>query len=1266
MRFDKIAIDSYGVFHKRYFDFSQGNFFLVYGRNENGKSTLLSGMRSIVFGYKKRSGENRLFSNMSSVAGGRIEFRLRDGREGSVFRSWKAADASEQVFRAAIAGREVDCQELFDAIGCADRDFFSNFFGLSYADQATGERKLRAENLSRVIYGLSVGDADRFERARKILNDRREKLFKATGSTPRLNVALDKFLEAKNKAAVSNETREYREAENDKKQKENQIVQLRKNADDLQRQASYYRALSDAYDDFLCFQNCGRQLEEFRSRFDRTELEKFSAETAREYQEKSDGVRQLEGKKSELSNELKKLGDEKEQLSGSLNRRYDELKETIEDVYKKSLKFEDGLDGLLRKSAELDKREDVLARTLKETGAVFDDSSPEARRAAFETYLQTIEKAVLTDAESYMKAETDRRRDEETSISKRRKVEDEIRAAEDELKEQEARQKELFQDFGMSDVDAAKVEYEAVRDAFSGVEEQLKSAKEKAVELRRELKKEETDARSLGSSARDDGRELDPFELEAFLARMGRQSEPIGLEDLKKSYDAASLRVDTRCESLTDSEKELKDLRRKIQAKEAGIELMTIEEKLKDATEARDRLWNEVKVLLLAQEERAEDFYRTARETARSYENAVADADRINQKRYDSASTRGEIRAFQAQYGESSASLAKEKREYERLCQERDQILSEANQLLERCGFDFCAQWSLETSVNWYLKWRDQRALHNKNAEAWNRLVELVQGIVREFRRVVNLARVWKVEDVDEATLTESLEDIDSVEAVLASADRVKTLLSRIQTSVARYDELFQKIRDVKKTLKMKRDELAEYASSIESNHAALRELDDQREKFSLKLPFRLSEPARKSWDAIFQALGGIRAWQEAARNFNDDRQEYEERDDEYRRLEERVHEIAAKLGVEQTQEKRFDADVKTWRDASIETGNKLSRIELIESSLKEASEKLKPCENDLATCQRALAEIEEKTNVSHSDFSEFLTDAEKLRELRNAYDSARNDLFKRVQTILGGKSFDECVADFTSGDRLAFDSEYERLHGKAEELREEERRLNQEIGKHRKTCDDLLARVGEYEKEANYQTALAELRACVDEYAPVQLALDHLDASIKSFEKEKVPAVLKSASQYLSRITGGRFVGIERVQTDETRKGRGAKKADSSADDMRFNEGETVGYRVVSSDETFSFLDSSELSQGTLEQLLFTIRLALIDEYCDAPGSEPLPVIMDDVFVQYDDARLSAALELLKEIAADDSRQIILMTHHEGTRRRFSEIVGEERVVDL
>ena len=136
------------------------------------------------------------------------------------FRSWKAADASEQVFRAAIAGREVDCQELFDAIGCADRDFFSNFFGLSYADQATGERKLRAENLSRVIYGLSVGDADRFERARKILNDRREKLFKATGSTPRLNVALDKFVDAKNTAAVSNETREYREAENDKKHKE--------------------------------------------------------------------------------------------------------------------------------------------------------------------------------------------------------------------------------------------------------------------------------------------------------------------------------------------------------------------------------------------------------------------------------------------------------------------------------------------------------------------------------------------------------------------------------------------------------------------------------------------------------------------------------------------------------------------------------------------------------------------------------------------------------------------------------------------------------------------------------------------------------------------------------------------------------------------------------------------------------------------------------------------------------------------------------------
>ena len=65
--------------------------------------------------------------------------------------------------------------------------------------------------------------------------------------------------------------------------------------------------------------------------------------------------------------------------------------------------------------------------------------------------------------------------------------------------------------------------------------------------------------------------------------------------------------------------------------------------------------------------------------------------------------------------------------------------------------------------------------------------------------------------------------------------------------------------------------------------------------------------------------------------------------------------------------------------------------------------------------------------------------------------------------------------------------------------------------------------------------------------------------------------------------------------------------------------------------------------------------------------GREPLPILADDVLVQFDDERARNALNLFKEIAdADESRQFILMTHHESTRKCFSDIVGEEAIVDL
>ena len=66
--------------------------------------------------------------------------------------------------------------------------------------------------------------------------------------------------------------------------------------------------------------------------------------------------------------------------------------------------------------------------------------------------------------------------------------------------------------------------------------------------------------------------------------------------------------------------------------------------------------------------------------------------------------------------------------------------------------------------------------------------------------------------------------------------------------------------------------------------------------------------------------------------------------------------------------------------------------------------------------------------------------------------------------------------------------------------------------------------------------------------------------------------------------------------------------------------------------------LETSDLSKGTLDQLYFAVRYALLEFLSPGDGS---PLILDDALVHWDPNRRSATLELLDEISA--KRQVLL-----------------------
>jgi uncharacterized protein YhaN len=89
--------------------------------------------------------------------------------------------------------------------------------------------------------------------------------------------------------------------------------------------------------------------------------------------------------------------------------------------------------------------------------------------------------------------------------------------------------------------------------------------------------------------------------------------------------------------------------------------------------------------------------------------------------------------------------------------------------------------------------------------------------------------------------------------------------------------------------------------------------------------------------------------------------------------------------------------------------------------------------------------------------------------------------------------------------------------------------------------------------------------------------------------------------------------------------------------------------------------IDSEILSRGTAEQVYLAMRFALAEE---ASQGAKLPLMLDDVFVNFDKDRLHAVAKLLEELSCE--RQIIVMTCHEHVRDALQRYCTEAALVQL
>jgi uncharacterized protein YhaN len=167
-------------------------------------------------------------------------------------------------------------------------------------------------------------------------------------------------------------------------------------------------------------------------------------------------------------------------------------------------------------------------------------------------------------------------------------------------------------------------------------------------------------------------------------------------------------------------------------------------------------------------------------------------------------------------------------------------------------------------------------------------------------------------------------------------------------------------------------------------------------------------------------------------------------------------------------------------------------------------------------------------------------------------------------------------------------------------------------------------------------RTALvAELTATLRAWRELTMARGLIEETLAEFERTRQPAVLAAASELFAVVTGGRYHRV--VHSPDA--------------------GEVV---VV--DHRGERRSIETLSRGTAEQLYLCLRLGLASEF--ALRSAELPLIMDDVLVNFDPERATAMAEVLSQVS--ERQQILFFTCHPHTRDLLRTRVAGARIIEL
>ena len=248
------------------------------------------------------------------------------------------------------------------------------------------------------------------------------------------------------------------------------------------------------------------------------------------------------------------------------------------------------------------------------------------------------------------------------------------------------------------------------------------------------------------------------------------------------------------------------------------------------------------------------------------------------------------------------------------------------------------------------------------------------------------------------------------------------------------------------------------------------------------------------------------------------------------------------------------------------------------------------------------------------------LPTVEKHSESARSLEKRIAELNKQILILAAGRKMDEFAGEVEEEDSGRIQQKLVKVQADLSETQQEFGLVRQELGAASERLRKMDGRADAAQAAQEAQETLVSLRENLEKYLHIRLTAKILRNEIDRYREKAQGPVLKRAGELFSGLTQERFVGLE---------------PDYGSSDAPI----LVGIR-----KNGDRVALAGMSDGTQDQLYLALRLASLEKFITR--GEPLPLLVDDALVNFDDYRAKAALKILADLGA--SAQVVLFTHHQ------------------